>query len=618
MKTRLYLSAIKCAAALVATAGLTACSSSDDVTDAPVNPTYDGKSVKTQFAINIATPSNTQTRMSDANTQNNGNFLGMSSIKLFPFSQDPNKDVNWTRNISLSQIDNGISSSASSKIYSNVEIPVGTNNFLFYGFGPMGSSDAEKFQKGVLNTTFPTTTEAAPSAISAELVSILGATDMSTIQNYYVTYLNSIKNVTGWSSTSDVSLNNAYVQFTTIGSTGVRCGSANAILKTVESLYNLAIDIKAASTSTDVQNLAESIKTAIMPSSGDIQVTSTVRSDGKHYDLAYSSSDGKYKFPTNYGLPEGAAQLAFDVTNGFSYKNEPTIGATGSVLNVYGLTYPSSIAYTANTAAKASTEIFDANEWPNTVANWDDTSKWPSSTSWTNVVAASTRSVALVNNINYSVASLKTTVKCNESSLEDNRAAVFNDGNTSNQTITVPNDGFKVTGVLVGGQPNKVDWQFLDNNTARDAVIYDKELSDIVAKSDAESSPNYTLVFDSWKNNSTQDDVLMAIELENNSNSDFYGVDGIILKGQKFYLVAKLAVASGTGSITWPSDDYRYPKKDTHRVFMQDYTTTAKLNIKSLKNAYSTIPDLRSIQLQLGLSVDLTWRSGLTYDVTIE
>ena len=39
MKTRLYLSAIKCAAALVATVSLTACSSSDDLSDAPVNPT---------------------------------------------------------------------------------------------------------------------------------------------------------------------------------------------------------------------------------------------------------------------------------------------------------------------------------------------------------------------------------------------------------------------------------------------------------------------------------------------------------------------------------------------------------------------------------------------------
>ena len=210
-------------------------------------------------------------------------------------------------------------------------------------------------------------------------------------------------------------------------------------------------------------------------------------------------------------------------------------------------------------------------------------------------------------------------MECNEASLEDNRANVINDGNTANQTISVPSEGFKVTGVLVGGQPNKVDWQFLDNSSARDAVIYDKDLSGIVAKNDEESSPNYTLVFDSWKSDPSQADILMAIELENNSNSDFYGVDGVILKGQKFYLVAKLAVSSNnTPTIDWPGDAYRYPKKSTTRVFMQDYTTTAKLNIKSLKNAYSTIPDLRSVELQLGLSVDLTWQSGLTFNVDIQ
>ena len=61
------------AIALLSTAGLVACSSSDDVTDAPVNPTYDGKSVKTQFAINIASASKTSTRMTAENTQASGN-----------------------------------------------------------------------------------------------------------------------------------------------------------------------------------------------------------------------------------------------------------------------------------------------------------------------------------------------------------------------------------------------------------------------------------------------------------------------------------------------------------------------------------------------------------------
>lgn len=621
---------LNCAIALLSTAGLVACSSSDDVTDAPVNPTYDGKSVKAQFAINIATPSNGKTRMSDVNTQNDNNFLGMNSIKLFPISLSsngsettPTSTTKWTKNISLENIDNGTFSSSSNKIYSNVDIPVGTNNFLFYGFGPQGTASAsDRFTKGTLKATFPNDESAELSTIFVELEPIIGTnnTSLETMEGYYKDYLNSIKDATNWSTTTDITLLDAYNRFIGIGPTGVRCGSANAILKTVEQLYNLANKVNTATTSTsDAKTVANNIMTAITSTSGDIQVTATIRADNTNYDLAYSNSDAKYNFPTNFGLPEGAAQLAYDEPTGFSYKNTPTIGTTESVLNVYGLTYPSSIAYTANTKAKATAEIFEANEWPQTISDWDDTSKWPSASSWTNVVAASTRSVALVNNINYSVASLKTTVKCNEASLEDNRANVINDGYTANQTISVPSDGFKVTAVLVGGQPNKVDWQFLDNGSERSAVIYDKDLTNIVAKSDAESAANYTLVFDNWKDNETQDDVLMAIELENNSESDFYGVDGIILKGQKFYLVAKLEVSSNNAStIDWPGDAYRYPKKNTTRVFMQDYTTTAKLNIKSLKNAYSTIPDLRSVELQLGLSVDLEWKTGLTFEVPID
>ena len=81
------------AIALLSTAGFVACSS-DDVTDAPVNPTYDGKSVKTQFAINIASASKTSTRMTAENTQNdNGNFLGMENIYLVPLIESTSYTV---------------------------------------------------------------------------------------------------------------------------------------------------------------------------------------------------------------------------------------------------------------------------------------------------------------------------------------------------------------------------------------------------------------------------------------------------------------------------------------------------------------------------------------------
>lgn len=107
----------------------------------------------------------------------------------------------------------------------------------------------------------------------------------------------------------------------------------------------------------------------------------------------------------------------------------------------------------------------------------------------------------------------------------------------------------------------------------------------------------------------------------NNSNQEFTGVDGVVAKGEKFYLIAELDPEStAAGTIAWASvsDDLRFPMKGTTRVFIQDFKTKAVFNIKSLKNAYVTIPDLRSTTLKLGLSVDLTWQTGLNFEVPIE
>ena len=55
------------------------------------------------------------------------------------------------------------------------------------------------------------------------------------------------------------------------------------------------------------------------------------------------------------------------------------------------------------------------------------------------------------------------------------------------------------------------------------------------------------------------------------------------------------------------------------RVFIQDHMTTAnfKIGANSLKYAYLTVPDLRSSSVTLGLSVDLKWETGLTFDNVI-
>lgn len=242
------------------------------------------------------------------------------------------------------------------------------------------------------------------------------------------------------------------------------------------------------------------------------------------------------------------------------------------------------------------------NDWTNpNGANWEGKNFSE------NAVANTTKTVGLKAPVQYSVAVLKSTVRCDAATLEDNakQAGSFDE----NQQISVPTDGFKVTGILIGGQPASVDWKYEPATAETFAnTIYDKEMNgSMVAKHEASASnANYTLVFDNKKSDA-QSPVYVTLELENNSDKAFYGKDGIIQKNTKFYLVGQLN-PNKTG-LTNPNS--------VNRVFVQDYVTTANFNIKDLKSAYNCIPDLRTSGINVGLAVDLSWKTGITFNVDL-
>lgn len=628
------------AIALLSTAGLVACSSSDDVTDAPVNPTYDGKSVKTQFAINIATPSNGKTRMSAENTQNNGNYLGMTNVRLLTLADVPGDDKSLLSALNLADPTTEFSASKSSHIYKDVNIPLTTSNFLFYSTRKdLGTSitNTKKAETGAIVSELFTNTNlkvANTKDISFKSEPILSSTNsITTEQNAFAAYLNKVVGTqvnenNKWSNADmNTTLGQAYKNFIKTYTTAQRAGSANAVRLQMQALYNIAQPIADNPDASD-KDLAKKLCDNILNSSASAgnSIKFTVSSGTLAYDNSVSANISN--FPCQKGLPEGAALLTWNGTS-FEYNTtNPEIGGSNKI-NMLDITYPLPIVYFDNTPARAiNAEILD---WQKSTSNWDKESTW---TGWTDVVSATTRSIALKNNINYGVAGLMTKVKCEAAALEDNRNAHFQD--LGNQAINVPEGGFEVTGILIGGQPNTVNWQFIDNtSSSRDYVVYDNQTNGVKANAGAYSSKAiYTLVFDNWKN-SDQEKVTFALELKN-GNVEFYGQEGVIAAGQKFYLIGELDPANpATGSlISWPTyiDNYsgedgklpksyedRYPvKANDARVFVQDFTTTAQVNIKSLKNAYVTIPDLRATKLQLGLSVDLSWRTGLTYDVNIE
>ena len=589
----------------VALAGLgvmSSCSSDDLGNDSTTNP-GETKAVKTQFALNIPR-ANGGTRMSGDNAQANKNFLGMEDIRMYSFKGEPTASSTSTATFTLANIASGISGTASSKIYSDVSVPVGTTHFLFYAHAPQGTTDDKKFELGVLDFTNPATDATPTSGISANLITVKKEDTAS--PTALLGILNGVAGVTNWADADATSeLGKLYAKYTS-----AKAGSANSIRLTLQSLYNNLGGIVTGANA-DAQTVAKDIRAKIAES-----FTATTATDG-FVTLAYKDGSAYSTYPNNINLPDGAVQLSFDATNKFTY-DAATSSLTGiQNLNASKVCFPASIYYFQSSDLAATAKELETNQWPTTTTNWTAaTAPWLKDANsladgWTSDVKATTRSIAMRQNINYGVANLATTVKCGEASLPDNTELTVTDPSEFAGTVAVPEAGFSVTGLLIGGQPTKVGFDFQPaSNDAFDYTIYDKELTGIVAnKNGAASTPNYTIVLpnDKGRGVAKQEKVNVAIELTNNSGVAFRGADGIIPAGGKFYLVGQL-----------DPKDHNVTNVANPAVFMSDYMTTMNLTIKSLKSAYNTIPDLRSTKLQLGLSVDLDWQAGLQFDVEIK
>lgn len=586
----------------VALAGLgvmSSCSSDDLGNDSTTNP-GETKAVKTQFALNIPR-ANGGTRMSDVNTQAKQNFLGMQDVRLYAFKTEPNASSSSVATFALANID-GITTAASSKIYSDVSVPVGTTHFLFYAHAPQGTTDADKFAKGVLTFTAPGTDATATNDISATLATVKkNDTDSP---KALLNILNGVAGVTNWADADATSeLGKLYAKYTS-----AKAGSANSIRLTLQSLYNNLGGIVTGA-NTGAQIVAKAIRTKIEES-----FNKTTATDG-YVTLTYKATGDVSKYPNNINLPDGAVQLTFGTDKQFAYAAESNLTGIEN-LDASKICFPASIYYFQSSDLAATAKELDSNEWPKTTTNWTAAAApWLEDASnladgWTASVQPTTRSIAMRQNINYGVANLATTVKCGAASLPDNTRLTVTDPSEFAGTVAVPKEGFTVTGLLIGGQPTKVGFDFQPTSDAEYVqTIYDKNLTGIVAKNDAASTTNYTIVLpnDKGRGVAKQEKVNVAIELTNNSGVAFRGADGIIPAGGKFYLVGQL-----------DPKDHNVTNVANPAVFMSDYMTTMNLTIKSLKNAYNTIPDLRSTKLQLGLSVDLDWQAGLQFDVNID
>ena len=558
--------------------GFTACSS-DDIADVEPNPTFDGESVKTQFAINIPYAKG-GTRMSSGTVQQNNNFRGMQDIYLVSTTGSTATDFSYITGLgNITAWDNpGSGNDGNYKLYSDVNIPTGTKYFHFYGQA-LKSGTPANMDNGVIETNL--TTAANRDAIEFKLRTINSdytTTTFSEGMENMVDYLNAVATAFG-TPTDPSELKTLYDEFIKM-----KAASANSLLIAMQTLYD-----NLPSTG------ADAVKTAILGESNSVM---SVNGSGK---LSWNTTNYAANFPENVGLPEGVAMVEWN--SGDSKFVQAVPGGNSYTVNAAKICYPAALYYYIGTNAKTYTSEY--NSWPNSSAAWESET-WPG---WGDEVIATTRTVALEDNVQYAVGNLKTTVRCTAGSLPDNADELGTQGKVNYVPV---GDGFPVTAIIVGGQPDKVGYDFTGvTTTTFDYNIYDKFPANTVAKNETTASnANYTLVLDNSKDVNTNKTVYFALELTNNSGINFYGHDGLIANGMKFYLIGEL-------DPTTAKFDGDTSAKPTN-VFTKDYVTTAKVSISSLADAYVTIPDLRAERLSLGLSVDLDWQTGLEFDVEIK
>lgn len=603
---------------LASAAGMTSCSSDS------IEPTggsgVAGQVVKTQFALNIPYGGNSSTnqakkvtRMTDAMTQQSSNsFRGISDIVLLTFDRDPETagTINADKPISIGTDGNAYSKDAYRRLYRDIEIPVGTSHMIFYGRATKENGDSE-FKTGKITDKGDKTNLAN---ISHELTAINSTAKFANDEdaNAIIKALNDI---------AQVNVNereNAKVyRWAEIGTeTPLPSWLTENEKKFLAARYNEFTQLKAGSI-TSVVAFIKNLQTALM---GEITGT-TIPPEKKLTKAIYEQCETALKaikgidFPGKFKLPDGVATLSWIAGESkFAYNTPGTdLFETGNSINYNKICYPAELSYFVNTKTMVSDkDMSNLSEFPS-YTEWTKKTQtgWDAKTSFTEkAVENSTRTVGLKDPVQYSVAVLKSTVRCKASTLEDN--AKLAGGFKTDQQIPVPTNGFKVTGILIGGQPAAVDWKYEPATTGETFAntIYDNVMngSPMYAKygSAVPTVGNYTLVFDN--KNAAKNDVFVTIELTNNSDMNFYGQDGIILKGAKFYLVGKLT-PNATEGVTNPNN--------FDRVFVQDYVTTANFKIKDLKSAYNCIPDLRTSGINVGLAVDLDWKEGITFDVEI-
>ena len=576
---------LACAAMLTSAIAFTGCKGDQNA------PEKAQEVVKTQFSI--AMPNQIKSgpnRMPGTTVQKTGmpQFQGMSDITLVPFAKQgviTSSDTRLGDNITTAS--NPVAPMtvtkadieyhpSNAKVFEDVTIPLTTGSFLFYA---KSAKTGGKFETGSLiaknlaNDKQPADFKFSLERIMSDPTPLFASGNAGDL---LLKYMSSVANTTdgtkAWSTyttAENQALHDMYASF--ISAHGL---SSFEVARIMSDLYK--------SLMTASSPITNAIKTAI-----NNPTYATVNTTTGEVTLA----SGLLNFPQSYDLPEGSIDIKWNGSNAFIEGDYANMAKPNTFV------YPAQLWYYVNSTIQTSNQsrktMYDnTNDWAAILAAHDDAVS----------VNARTRAVAIKDPIQYAVARLDVAVRLDATALVDNSDNVEGTGTNVNCA-----GGFPVTAVLIGGQQDaKFDFTTagsVDVTGISSYTIYDKVIDPSTMKAekngDAYSDANSTLVLENGTSN-----VMIAVEMLNDK-ADFYGAGNqLIPKNSKFYVVAELTATAAT--------------ETGGHVFKQDYTTTAKLTLKNLRTAYNTIPDLRTPELELGFSVDLTWQNGHTYEIDFQ
>lgn len=455
--------------------------------------------------------------------------------------------------------------------YENCSFMSGVSAFLVYGKAQVSGNDAEN---GALVAEFPA--DQSPENIKFSPKQICTTTAIHEDAQAIADYLTGIANTEGWATTSDSHLQAYYLNFIGKGSVApsVIAGSSANVKAYVTDLKNRI-----------TAEPESSLRTKILESI-----------DFTHIDTHIPAN-----FPGSIGLPDGAAALRWEIPAGKTeYAFVPqTVTTTEAPINsVTRFAYPAELYYYANSNIKTSydevstTVYSDATDWRALLNN-----NYKGSTT----ITPDTKAAAIVEPVQYAVARLDAKIKAESETLTD----------ANGKSLTVTSNKFPLTAVIVGGQ-HTVGFDFtppIDNDDANVRFVYDNQVNTNTDNNDnkpfylstTEQGPTHTLLLQSLEGK----DVTVVLEFRNDSDTDFTGVDGIIYKGTKFYLVGQLILNEATGT-------------DKTRVFTQDQKTAVTLKVSGLAKAYNVMPNLLSPRLEIGVTLTTQWEQTTPTVVVME